>query len=135
MDFRGGVGVSRLRSSHEVIEFSSSEQLGDGDPALEAPEEAATPFSLCFFFRFFLCGFPAEVTREVVNIDRLYVFLTGVREEDRVRMIVVGQLSFSMQTTGWRWRVVFWRAREAGRGGSSAVPAADCGGCGVALFR
>lgn len=114
MDFRGGVGVSRLRSSHsndELIEFNSSEQLGDGDAVLEAPEEATTPLSLCFFFRFFLCGLPDELTIALVNIDRLYVFLMGVREDDRVRMmVVVAQLSFSMQTTGlreMRWRVVF----------------------------
>lgn len=104
MDFRG-VGVSRSdatvssHSSDELAEFSSSEQLGDGDgPPMETPE--LTPFSLCFFFFFFFRGLPAELTRALVNIDRLYV-LTGVREDDRVRMSD-GQWSFSRQTTGWR---------------------------------
>lgn len=112
MDFRGGVGVSRLSSSHELeIEFISSEQLGVGD--FPGTVDAATPFvSLCFFFRFFFRGFPAELTMALVNIDRLYVFLIGVRDEDRVRTmaVVVGQASFSIQTTGlqdMRWRVVF----------------------------
>lgn len=38
----------------------------------------------------------------LVNIDRLYVFLIGVRDEDRVRImaVVVGQANFSIQTTG-----------------------------------
>lgn len=105
MDLRPGcVGVSHSiaagssHSSDELAEFSSSEQLGDGEP-MEAPELA--PLSLCFFFFFFFSGFPEELTRALVNIDRLYV-LTGVREDDRVRMMVVGQLSFSRQTTGWR---------------------------------
>lgn len=113
MDFRGGVGVSRLSSSHELeTEFSSSEKLGVGDfPG--TVDAAATPFvSLCFFFRFFFRGFPAELTMALVNIDRLYVFLMGVRDEDRVRImtaVLVGQVSFSIQTTGldMRWRVVF----------------------------
>lgn len=105
MDFLSScVGVSHastVESSHssdELAEFNSSEQLGDGE-SIEASE--LIPLSLClfFFFRFFFSGLPEELTRALVNIDRLYV-LTGVLEDDRVRM-VLGQLSFSRQTTGW----------------------------------
>lgn len=103
MDFRGGVGVSRFISSPsraELAEFSSSEQLGDGEPVFEASEEI-TPLTLCFFFRLRLSGLPDELTSALVKIDRLYVFLMGVREDDLVRMTVMGgHLSFSMHTTG-----------------------------------
>lgn len=84
MDFRTcGVGVSHSdpvtgssQSSNELVaEFSSSEEVGDGELRGGATTGLGlmTPFvsCLCFFFFFRFSGFPEELTRALVKIDRL----------------------------------------------------------------
>lgn len=106
-------------------EFWSSEQLGEVVPTVGDGE--AVPFSrLSFFrFRFFFSGLPDELTNALVNTDRLYVFLIGVRDEDRVRIedatevavvvvvvVAVPQLIFCRQTTGCKPPPAFRRPTE-----------------------